>query len=319
MKSEPPKRKVETVYLIRSYDHDERTTPRSLPSRKSTWRTTRSNTQVSANGTINTRGRETVAFKRDINYGNADPYQIWEVARAATAAPLYFEPLKIRNHRSEAQSVFMDAGYQYTTNPTEEGALEIEDLYGKFSIGVVVSVGTARRDEPWGGGIRRNVKTVFNKASNSEVVHNKMRDKAANDGFQYYRLNDRDALDIDLDEWKPKPRPFVKDSGSKTINKIENAFGRWASRYDIIDQLQKCAAELVNRRKARATDFAKWERYAIGAQFRCRFKECERGDFANRRDFHNHLVNDHDMQRTELDQEADFCRKYWRYQKAESR
>jgi hypothetical protein len=320
LKEEPARQEVATVYLMRSYDHDRRTTPN--PSRRttrtSTRRPTRSNTERSSDRIRSTADGDSVTWRRMVNYGNAQAFQIWEVARAATAAPFYFEPLKIETPGSSAHSVFTDAGINFTINPTEEGAHEIEDLYGANSIGVVVSVGTARRTEPWGGGIRQKLTGIANRAANPEVVHEKMREKSSKDRFQYYRLNDHDALSIELDEWKPKHTFLKERPGSKTIQTIRDAFAHWAARKDIQKELGKCAMELVRRRQARTKDPAKWERYAVGAQFRCRFKECEREDFDNRHEFEDHLINGHGMPRTGVNEESDQCRNHWRYRKAAS-
>lgn len=324
IKEEAGKQEVATAatpYLIRSYDHDKRTTPSPsrTTTRRSTRRATRSNTETSGEGVSITRDREGVKLRRKINYGNAQQFHIWEVARAATAAPFYFEPLKIGIHGSPARSVFTDAGFGYTINPTEEGALEIEELYGASSIGVIVSVGTARGIQPLRGGIRRMVKGIANTAANAEVVHEKLKQKSANDGFPYYRLDNPGALNVELDEWKPKRKPFRNDFGSTTIKTIRDAFNDWGARTETGQQFERCAKELVRRRQARTKDLAKWERYAIGAQFRCQLKGCEREDFDNRREFGDHLSSHHEMAKTDLDGEANKCKKHWRYRRAASR
>lgn len=318
LKAEPPKQEVATAYLIRSYDHDKRTSP--CQSRKttsiSTRRATRSNTQRSGDGNPIAGDGDRIRRKRDINYGNAQAFQIWEVARAATAAPFYFEPLKIKTPGSTAHLLFTDGGFSYTNNPTREGTQEIEDVYGSNSIGVVVSVGTARRDKPsQGKGIRRVVEGIVNMAADPEKIHNEMETKSEGH-FEYYRLNDRDALNIKLDEWEPKEKLWTKGSGSRTMGNIEAAFNRWAGQIETVRMLGDCAHELVTRRRARATDQAKWERYAIGAQFRCDIKECEREDFINRQEFKNHLQADHKIAPNRQEPIEERCKKHWQYQEA---
>src|SRR5205085_1147612 len=120
--------------------------PQRKPTRGSTRRTTRTDTGRSNDSAARRQGRE--RHRRAINYGKAQKFQIWEVARAATAAPLYFEPLKIEIPGNTGHLLFTDGGFNYTNNPTAEGTREIEDLSGSNSIGVVVSIGTARRSEP---------------------------------------------------------------------------------------------------------------------------------------------------------------------------
>ena len=317
LKAEPPRQEVATAYLIRSYDHDERTSPcQSRRTTRISRRPTRSSTQGSGGGNPVAGDGDCIRRRRDINYGNAQAFQIWEVALAATAAPFYFEPLKIETPGSSAHLLFTDGGFSYTNNPTREGTQEIEDVYGANSIGVVVSVGTARRDKPsQGKGIRRVVEGIVNMAADPEKIHKEMVTKSEGH-FEYYRLNDRDALNIKLDEWEPKEKLWTKGSGSRTMENIEAAFHRWAGQTDTVRTFEDCANELVARRKARATDQAKWERYAIGAQFRCELKECEREDFINRQEFKNHLRDDHLIAPNQLEPKAERCKRHWQYQEA---
>jgi hypothetical protein len=260
-----------------------------------------------------------VNAQRKINYESAQSFPIWQVARAATAAPTYFEPLRIETPGSSAHSIFTDAGLGPTINPTQEGILEIKDLYRESSIGVVVSVGTAKRRELWGGGIRRPVKALASMVADPEIIHTNVNKESVKEGFPYYRLNDPDKLNIELDEWEPKQRPLSrKIPGSITLERMTVAFKDWASMPETAEQFEKCANELVKRRQARATDDAKWERYAIGVQFRCLRKECEREDFDNRGEFHHHLSNDHGTPQDCLDDETDFCMRRWHYRGAAS-
>jgi predicted acylesterase/phospholipase RssA len=309
------------LYLIRSYDHDERTTPD--PSRGTTRRSTRRTTRSSTGRSRDTPAGDysTARRNRNVNYGNAQAFQIWEVARAATAAPFYFEPLRIDTPGlSGDHLLFTDGGFNYTNNPTIEGTREIEDLYGSNSIGIVVSVGTARKDVPTnGGGIIGKMKGIANTAANPEPVHSDMLEKSRKEKFHYCRLNDLDRLNVDLDEWKPRRKLFTNQSGQKTLADIKAAFADWAMEVKTVQMLKTCAEELVVRRRARTEDAAKWERYAIGAQFRCQFKGCEREDFVSRSEFESHLRMDHHMPQAELQGEADSCRKYWRYQRADRR
>src|SRR5437667_11588402 len=183
---------VSTLYLIRSYDHEERTSPGLLrrTRRGSSRPTIRSNTGKS--GENIPRDQERGKPRRSINYGNAQEFQIWEVARAATAAPLYFEPLKIEIPGNTGHLLFTDGGFNYTNNPTAEGTREIEDLSGSNSIGVVVSIGTARRSEPssswWIMRIIQMFKAMGHQLTDPEVVHGEMERKAQRESFHYYRL-----------------------------------------------------------------------------------------------------------------------------------
>ena len=316
--TESDQKVLATLYLIRSYDHNERTSPNQ--SRKSTRRATtgasRSNTARSDDFGIG--GRERHKRRRNINYENAQKFQIWEVARAATAAPFYFEPLKVETPWSSGYMLFKDGGFNYTNNPTKVGVREIEEAHGTNSIGIVVSVGTARLDErPREGGflpVLPWLKGMTAQATDPEVIHRDLEEESEAGGFPYYRLNDPGALDIELDEWKPKRSPFNNVSGSTTIQTMEDSFARWAMNHRTISRLQNCAQELVERRRARVSNKAKWERYATCAQFSCRMRGCEREEFFDRNQFRDHLIQDHHLTEREQDDEVTHCRKRWRYQ-----
>ena len=217
-----------------------------------------------------------------------------------------------------------DAGFSHNNNPTQEGTNEIEWMYGTESIGIVVSVGTARRDEGYLKrgplAFKKKLKGIAQKATDTERVHIDMEKNSARDGFPYYRLNDPEGLKMELDEWEPKPGRFDgKDSGSKTLDKIRTAFFKWA--LDNTVQIQRCAEELVECRRARSApppaNRAKWERFATGAEFICRVKGCEGQNFENCEQFRQHLAQVHGATKEKhFKQELAECRRDWRYQSA---
>lgn len=312
-----------SLYLIRSYNQPKKITPNSsmITTPRSTRRTTLSNTERSGDVNAIARDGENVKGRKGINYGNAQQFEIWQVARAASAAPFYFEPLKIPIPGASGHLLFTDGGFNHANNPTLLGTHEIEDDHGGSSIGIVVSVGTARKVKAsQGAGLRQRVEEIAYTATDPEKVHQEMEEKSDKEGFPYFRLNHPDGLSIELDEWKPKQTPFTKTSGSKTLEDIRSAFDGWAGKVDNVKLFQDCAEALVRRKRARATDAAKWERYAVGAEYGCHFKECdsESGLFANRDKFKDHLRKRHQVPEPSLCREADKCRTYWKYQKAPS-
>ena len=90
--------------------------------------------QSPANGDTGSRGKD---------YVNASGLEIWQAARAATAADLYFEPLVIHNGRR--RSIFTDGGFGPRCNPTEDGIDEVKNKYGDHSLTFVISVGTLKQ------------------------------------------------------------------------------------------------------------------------------------------------------------------------------
>ena len=310
------------MHLIRSYDHEMKDSPH--PSRGPTpGSTMRINTDIShqTNGTQRRRERRQ-KFDGAINYEKAQQLEVWQVARAATAARFYFEPLKIENAVG-GFATFEDGGFGRANNPTRTGKQEIEDLNGKSFVGIVVSVGTARK-------LKKDAKkaTFFSTIPNAarefadtvtdpEDIHQDMKRDVNSHEFPYYRLNDPGGLQTELDEWEPKRKMYnEKQGGAKTIENMESAFAKWAAKLDNIQELQECAAALVARRKGRTLSTSTWERYATGSHFICR-QRCVLGDFNDRDEFSRHLQESHNFEEgIELEEEVKECRRHWRYQAA---
>ena len=300
-------------YLIRSYDHDKRTALNCsmIPSRRTTTASSPASTDISADPSAATK-QEASSI---INYEKAQEFEIWQVARAATAAPFFFEPLKVPKARTSGHILFTDGGFSQTNNPTRQGIREIEDLHGRGSIGTVVSVGTARRKkEDNRFRMVRFFKSMAFDLSDPETIHDDILARDRNtQNFSYHRLNDPDGLDIEFDRWEPKGR-FRKDAGSQTITAIRDAFAHWASQAATINDLKKCAKMLVKCRWNRMHT-EKWERYATGARYRCRYQGCDLEDFFDGNKFRDHLRG-HGRPEHILDKEVDHCRHYWKYQAA---
>ncbi len=278
--------------------------------------TSRASTGMSANPSTGRRGRGEGGLEGK-NYEKAQEFEIWQVARAATAAPFYFEPLKIEKARAPGSILFTDGGFSYENNPSREGKREIQDLHGHNGTHILVSVGTARKT-------REGKKSFFNKVprefrgmadalSNPEQVHADVERDQRKEGFHYYRLNHLDGLDIELDRWEPKQHWFTRDGGSDTIKTMRDQFAHWACQLDTIQLLKDCAAMLVERRRRRTlTD--KWERYATGAQYPCHYKGCDHEDFFNGIRFADHLKQHHHIHEDNLQEEVDRRKHQWRYQ-----
>lgn len=255
-----------------------------------------------------------------INYGEASQLEVWQVARAATAAKFYFEPLKVENFRGVGSAEFTDGGFNYANNPTRTGIKEIQGLRGSNFIGIVVSVGTARKlkkdakKATFFSTIPNSAREFAEQATDPEVVHNELQgDHDHNPMFPYFRLNEPGGLQTELDEWEPKRKMFSKkEGGAKTIAEIEGAYNRWAAIPTNIDLLKECAAALVKCRRTRM-ETSKWERYATASQYRCRFEGCEHPEFFERQEFATHLRG-HSYEDNILKNEISERRKHWRYQ-----
>ena len=294
-----------TLYLIRSYDHIEKEV---LP-----------NKRRDTDASHKTVRKSNLKGGKDIrkNFGQADSLQIWEVARAATAAPTYFKDIKfkLRSAEGATKMYFSDGGFGQTNNPTQEGVLEIESLHGKRYVGVVVSVGTARGSkEPGGKSILRRVKQLAETATDPENVERNMRRQANTDeDFHYFRFNDPKGLDVALDEWKPNGL-FTKRPGRKTLEKIKSGFYRWVQDPKSLKDINDCAKELVLRRRIRAADAPRWERYATGAKFVCGYNACSNVPFNDRKVFEEHLSRTHPNPDEDIKKTLGRMMKRWQYQ-----
>lgn len=324
MKSEADGRSSR-LYLIRSYDHDKQTSPDISrgPTPRVTMRSGRTNTDISANTNTTLRRQERKKSLVYINYEKAQQLEVWQVARAATAAKFYFEPLKIENFRVGGSTEFTDGGFGQANNPTRTGTQEIEELHGYDSIGIVVSIGTARKlkedakKATFFSTIPGSAREFADAATDPEIIHHNMqRHHDKRHEFPYYRLNHPGGLQTELDEWEPKRKMYnKKDGGAKTIADMEGAFDKWAGNQENIQQLRECAAALVARRRERMST-RKWERYAIGSHFECRVKGCDNGDFNYRDQFQSHLSERHGFEGDYLECQMRQRRKHWRYQVA---
>ena len=312
-----PNRRSEHPYLIRSYDHEIRDSPTHsrLTSRANTTLGGRTNTGRTDTGMTDSSGTR-VPKKRRMNYEVAQNFEVWQVARAATAAPFFVDPLKIPLVGSEGHLVLRDGGFSSMNNPTKEAIKEIEELYGSDSVGSVVSVGTARKDY---GEVKphffltipKYVKETTKVAINPEKVHSDL-ESDMREG-NYWRLNDPEKLGVELDEWLPRHSTRGTTSGSKTIKNISDAFREWLAVLANVEYLQECAAQLVECRHRRM-NLPEWECFATGARFRCRTRRCDE-IFRDRTSFASHLRM-HSPGREISREKLNSYRKVWRYPSA---
>ncbi len=213
----------------------------------------------------------------------SDTFAIWQVARATSAAPSYFKPVRLNNNQ------YYDAAVDLN-NPSWEVVKEVSLLTGGSfdAIDVLLSVGggNARVDKPkskfGGGSLEKDLADI------SDVVHNKVRSESEN-LFKYYRLDVEDGLqDVRLNEWKPK------SSGKTTLQRIREATARYLQKKEVNSQCQECAWDLVRRRTQRARTM-RWECFATGTRYKCPKDDCPYPAlrFPKRNDLMDHLRMQH--------------------------
>ena len=161
----------------------------------------------------------------DRNPGPAHDIPIWWVARATSAAPGYFKPMKIH------KLAYLDGGFG-TNNPCEEIFEEVRKMnnHADDCVSLLVSIGTGL-DKEWGRfkklGPSRfiNFLNVARKwASESQEAHVRMVSRSHGARFKYVRLNVEDGIGpMKLDEWRVRG-PVRRYIGS-CIAKIRRSRG----------------------------------------------------------------------------------------------
>jgi hypothetical protein len=252
-------------------------------------------------------------FNEGKDYGSDWP--IWQVARAATAAPMYFKELPEKLHMRDGEKTvyFSDGGFGQTNNPTYEGISEIKALHGDDNLGAVVSIGTSRSKLKAGGkSIFKRAAAAAHIATDPQAVAEKVQDMNLS---HYWRFNDEEGIEVQLDDWKPNSY-FTKHPGIKTLTEIKNKFRKWALEQENCEQLNICARELVRRRRARIMDPVMWKIYATDASFGCHYDGCRIEFSEDYEALIKHFREDHSVPEVELQANIDRATKMWQYQDA---
>ena len=304
--------------LIRSYDNTKRGWSQELQGRTmegSRHQTDRARTDTSLSG-VKWVSTQLSAIRSPS--GEAHKWPIWKVALAATAAPFYFGSFEADAQITGVQErvEYADGGLHGNNNPTTEGIAEIESL---SSLGTVVSIGTSRGDAHSVMSIKKKLQHHFNEGSDPEQVHDAVNKKMRKRHKPYYRFNNSGALKMDLDEWKPRGL-FTQNPGSQTLKTIRESFNEWIKLPENFQRFQSCAKELVNRRRERSKDEAKWEHFANGTRYWCQFKACNVAAFIDRDEFLKHFRRMHGTAAPNANEEEIIMKwsrsTQWRYREA---
>jgi hypothetical protein len=254
------------------------------------------------------------------NYGTAETMEISQVARATTAAPMYFRELKFHQKvgTKGQKYYFSDGGFGETNNPTDIGLQEIETLPGKHTVGAIVNIGTARgKPDPSRKSVFSVMRRMASKATDPNIVAREMSRRGLEN---YWRFNDDQGINVELDEWKPTGW-FTMGStpGATTLKKMDDAFNAWACKHANIEWLKNCAKELVAIRRGRCQEKSRWEQFALGAHdYRCKHEDCcSDPAYSSRHQFMEHWERVHegcgDGEDDDTFKEPNF--RMWTYQK----
>ena len=241
--------------------------------------------------------------------GPADNFEIWEVARATTAAPFYFDHIAIetRGAATNRIRIYEDGGLGQTTNPTLEGIRDISRQHDADAVAIVVSVGTARgefqrqKDLLFGESKAKIMSEIWSQSDPQKVHEDIEESEDLYPNMDYWRLNpsaadDGQLLNMPLDEWEPKNTwKNGQQSGTRTVSRIEAAFANWARQPEVQKQLKECAERLVTQRRLRTNDVAQWERFSMAVDYKCRHFKCPKllSKFTNLAEFEQHMKSKH--------------------------
>ncbi|KAI0809419.1 hypothetical protein GGR55DRAFT_679769 [Xylaria sp. FL0064] len=161
----------------------------------------------------------------------ADDCQIWQVARATSAAPTYFSPIEINGRR------FMDSGIG-TNNPAAVALNEVGLLNERMKTTLLISIGTGSSRPASRFGTFSRLRALVNTATETEETHHRLSALTEQSGDPYFRFSGPD-LDMELDEWRTKRRR----SGQRihTIEFIRQQTMSYLEKDEVRASLWKCA------------------------------------------------------------------------------
>jgi len=155
------------------------------------------------------KSRDMKKFKK----GNQD-FLMWQVARATSAAPTYFQPTKVDINLDKGLYSFVDGG-MFSSNPAMCAYSEAASIYGSGAEYMVVSLGTGEYTRPL---LYKNIKkwglakwaqpilgVVFDGVNDTVDYQLRQLLSPLNGVQRYYRFQTRlDIANDDMDDSSPK-------------------------------------------------------------------------------------------------------------------
>lgn len=217
-----------------------------------------------------------------LNPAPAHDTPLWQAARATSAAPGYFEKIRIENVD------YTDGGLG-CNNPAKVAFTDIRQVHGMRPPKLVLSIGTGAKS-PCGAApmtkmqkFKQNVKRPWTHqldlmkafrssielATNSERTHRELaaliddiRRNPLTATLHYFRFNVPGIVDMDLDEWLPR------SNGSETKARLRSATEDYLQDARVWKELVECAIRLVEYRRERSAT-ERWEQFATDTLYNC--------------------------------------------------
>ena len=195
-----------------------------------------------------------------LNSGPASTSQIWEVARATSAAPTFFPPMHCDNN------IFIDGGLT-ANNPTQEALREIAFLHGDLSGAIFVSIGSgvsknalptasilSSRRQIWPDFQKKVIQLLRERATQTEMTSADVQFEARmNTNFSYFRFNTASEVSIRFDDW---------DAPGRTRTELELILRDSLESQEMKANLRECAFIIANR-LAKGSQFHTGNRYFL--------------------------------------------------------
>ena len=281
------------------------------------------------------RSRSQARYGGTGTYGDAPNLPIYQVARATSAAPTYFKPIKISRGSAEGSITFKDGGFG-SNNPSLEVYNDVIEKHGgtrERSMGPFISIGTgvspverfSRKKGPFGHiyNAIANFKGAAQVTSMTLGVHKLMEGYSMSGNkecFPYFRFDGGTRLkEIAMDEWKStrltRLTGHTKTAGGITLENIYVATAAYLQEPKVQQDLADCARILVRRRQLRMRNSSEWDRYASFSYYDCNVEGCVRQRSNKAQEFREHLRSSHQkIANQEMDQRVKECRRvYWLY------
>ena len=211
--------------------------------------------------------------------------EIWQVARAATAAPFHFEPITLGDELYYDASAFFQNLARYVLDEVGREAQGRPD-----AVDILLSIGAGNYGDGKGVARRGSNTWKLQRTQISDPVHENLALETESQLFDYYRLNVDDRLPTGhSDEWK------LKSKNTNTHQQIVDACTKYLEAQPVQEQLQKLAKRLISIRLRRAGTM-QWERFATGVIYKCPISNCPKSSsrFEDRGYLMDHLRNMHD-------------------------
>ncbi|KAL8861451.1 MAG: hypothetical protein Q9178_002325 [Gyalolechia marmorata] len=246
------------------------------------------------------------------NPGPPSQLSIWQIARATSAAPKYFSPIKIERSMSDDHQRdvrFKDGGFG-CNNPSQEAYRDIVHKHGGSSAAVSLFISIGTGDSPVelfakGPGNVANAWANFKAAKQHPTrtlhVHDAMTHLTRRDDkdiFGYYRFDGGSRLgQVGLGEWKS--HRFTRltgrstEPGFKTLDKMYVATAAYLQQDFVQKDLKECAKLLVKRRRYRTRDASAWDRYASASFYECSYQKCQKTPHKTAQLYKDHVKKEH--------------------------